>query len=104
MADKSDTGGGQLTFEIQAQRYSKGILENKNISVAREVPYTLFVNDREILSISTLPSNLKELFVGFLVSEGILVKPKETFGMRGRPCGETREDRTGCAVRAGLQI
>jgi FdhD protein len=77
LADNSDSGGGQLTIEIQAHRYSKGILENKNISLAREVPYTLFVNDREILSISTLPSNLEELFVGFLVSEGILLNPKE---------------------------
>jgi FdhD protein len=66
-----------LTVEIPARRYSKGSLENKPIYLAREAPYTLFVNDREILSISTLPSNLKELFVGFLVSEGVLISPKE---------------------------
>ncbi|MEJ2717329.1 MAG: formate dehydrogenase accessory sulfurtransferase FdhD [Deltaproteobacteria bacterium] len=45
--------------------------------MAREAPYTLFVNDREILSIATLPTHLKELFIGFLVSEGILLRPKE---------------------------
>ncbi len=77
LADIDDGGGGRLTLEIQARRYSKGILEKKDIAVAREVPYTLFVNDSEILSISTLPCNLKELFVGFLVSEGILLNPKE---------------------------
>jgi len=63
--------------EIAAQRYSKDKLETAVISLARESPYTLFVNDREILSIATLPTHLKELFVGFLVSEGILLRPEE---------------------------
>jgi FdhD protein len=67
----------QLTIDIAAQRYNKGSLVPREISLAREVPYTLFVNDREILSIATLPSNLKELFTGFLVSEGVLVDPRE---------------------------
>ncbi len=65
------------TVDIQARRYNKGSLEDKRIFLAREVPYTLFVNDEEILSMSTLPSNLKDLFVGFLVSEGVLYSPDE---------------------------
>jgi FdhD protein len=67
----------QLTVEVSGKRYSKGLLEPKLISLAKEVPYTLFLNDREILSISTLPTNLHELFVGFLVSEGVLLSPAE---------------------------
>jgi len=67
----------KLTVEIAAQRYSKDKLEAAVISLARECPYTLFVNDREILSIATLPTHLKELFVGFLVSEGVLLRPEE---------------------------
>ncbi len=67
----------KLTVEIPAKHYSKGALEPKTISLAREVPYTLFVNDREILSIATLPTNLRELFVGFMVSEGVLSSPSE---------------------------
>ena len=58
-------------------RYSNGALESRVISLAREVPYTLFVNDREILSISTLPTSLRELFIGFLVSEGVLTSRNE---------------------------
>ncbi len=67
----------RLTVEIPVQRYHRGVLESKRISLAREVPYTLFVNDREVLSIATLPSHLEELFVGFLVSEGVLISPRE---------------------------
>lgn len=77
MVASNDNSEITLTVEIPARRYSKGILESKTISLAREAPYTLFVNDSEILSISTLPSNLKELFVGFLVSEGVLINPRE---------------------------
>jgi len=66
-----------LTVEFPARRYNKGVLEDKIITLARETPYTLFVNDEEILSISTLPSNLDELFTGFLVAEGILTSPSE---------------------------
>jgi len=77
LGSHDNSGSGELTVEIPAQRYFKGVLENKTIFLAKEAPFTLFVNDREILSISTLPTHLKELFVGFLVSEGVLVSPDE---------------------------
>ncbi|HMK36024.1 MAG TPA: formate dehydrogenase accessory sulfurtransferase FdhD [Desulfomonilaceae bacterium] len=66
-----------LVAEIAGMRYNKGLLEPRTIPLAREVPYTLFVNDREILSMATLPTHLRELFVGFLVSEGVLTTPDE---------------------------
>ena len=76
--DRSSTfPAEELTVEVSAMRYSNGALESRVISLAREVPYTLFVNDREILSISTLPTSLRELFIGFLVSEGVLTSRNE---------------------------
>lgn len=63
--------------DIPAYRYNKGVIESRDIPVAAEVPYTLFVNDREILSIATLPVHLKELCIGFLVSEAVLVRVEE---------------------------
>jgi FdhD protein len=77
LVDSSRDSDEKLTVEVPALRYDKGVLEAKTIFLAREVPYTLFVNDREILSIATLPSNLRELFVGFMVSEGVLTSPGE---------------------------
>jgi FdhD protein len=67
----------ELVVEIEGRRYRKGVLTADRIPLARETPYTLFVNDREILSIATLPTHLKELFTGFLVSEGVLESPDE---------------------------
>lgn len=76
--DRSSTfPAEELTVEVSALRYSNGALESRVISLAREVPYTLFVNDREILSIATLPTSLRELFIGFLVSEGVLMSRNE---------------------------
>jgi len=77
VAKGRDDSDPELTAAVSGKRYSKGVLEPKLIHLAKEAPYTLFLNDREILSISTLPSHLRELFVGFLVSEGVLLKPKE---------------------------
>ncbi len=70
----------RTSIETQALRYDKGVLSERTVVIAEEVPYTLFVNENEILSVSTLPSNLKELFVGFLVSEGVLTSPEELTG------------------------
>lgn len=67
----------ELTTQVAGYRFSKSGLDNRLIALAREVPYTLFVNDREILSIATLPTHIKELFVGFLVSEGTLTSTAE---------------------------
>jgi FdhD protein len=74
---KEEESGPALTVEVEVQRFSKGVLAPAVISLARESPYTLFVNDSEILSIATLPTHLKELFTGFLVSEGVLLHPDE---------------------------
>lgn len=87
---------GQLSMEVAGLHYRKGILEPRKISLAREVPFTLFVNDREILSIATLPSHLTELFVGFLISEGVLLRPEEI-----AECAVDRESRL---VRMELDV
>lgn len=77
MAKGGNDSNPELTVAVSGKRYNKGILEPKLIHLAKEAPYTLFLNDREILSISTLPTHLRELFIGFLVSEGVLLKPRE---------------------------
>lgn len=77
METRDDEHFQKLYVEVPGRRYDHGTLEDRGVALAREVPYTLFVNDREILSIATLPTHLEELFVGFLVSEGVLIAPEE---------------------------
>lgn len=72
----------ELTQEFQVTRFVNGFPTTRSIFLARETPYTLFVNDEEILSISTLPIHLEELFVGFLVSEAVLLDPSEIVDIR----------------------
>jgi len=72
----------ELTQEFQVTRFVNGVVSDRLIALARETPYTLFVNDEEILSISTLPTHLEELFIGFLVSEAVIMDPSEILNVR----------------------
>ncbi|NLI93808.1 MAG: formate dehydrogenase accessory sulfurtransferase FdhD [Peptococcaceae bacterium] len=44
--------------------------------IVREFPLTLFVNEREIVTMVCSPNDLKELGVGFLLSEGLIQNSK----------------------------
>jgi formate dehydrogenase assembly factor FdhD len=52
---------------VPALRFSKGLAVERVVALAKEIPYTLFVNGRGILSIATLSTHLAELLIGFLV-------------------------------------
>lgn len=56
-----------LTVQVPALRFSKGLAVERVVALAKEIPYTLFVNGRGILSIATLSTHLAELLIGFLV-------------------------------------
>ncbi|HSH34866.1 formate dehydrogenase accessory sulfurtransferase FdhD [Schnuerera sp.] len=45
---------------------------NEEDIVIMEYPFTIFVNDEEIITLLCSPNSLKELLVGFLYSEGFL--------------------------------
>lgn len=77
MISKLSEVAEKLVVEMDGYRFNQGSLVACPIPLARELPYTLFVNDREILSISTLPTHLEELFVGFLIAEGVLIERSE---------------------------
>jgi FdhD protein len=48
-----------------------------SLSVIREVPLTVFYNDKEIITLLTTPDHFPELAVGFLKSEGFLDNPED---------------------------
>jgi len=71
--------------------------------VVLEKPYTLFVNDRELVTLVCSPLQIKELAVGFLCSEGILRERGDLQGVTineadGLIWVETREGRSQSAA------
>lgn len=61
----------------------------KNFIIA-EKPVTIFMNDREIITLLATPENLKELAVGFLLSEGWLREDKPVESIEVDPEGVVR--------------
>lgn len=55
-------------------RHSQNKVEEVSDVIAREFPLTIFINDREIVTLVCSPEHLRELAVGFLVSEGLIKK------------------------------
>ena len=51
----------------------ENINEEEDILVI-EYPFTIFLNDKEIITLLCSPKSLKELTVGFLYSEGFIDK------------------------------
>lgn len=53
-------------------KYVDGKKEEEKDLIVREFPLTVFVNDMEMVTMICSPNNLKELGVGFLLSEGLI--------------------------------
>ncbi len=75
------------TKSFQIEKVSdKGRQEEETFIVA-EKPVTLFLNEKEVVTLLATPKNLKELAVGFMLSEGWLREDK--------PIGKVEVDRQG---------
>ncbi len=58
--------------------------------IIAERPVTLFFNDQEVVTLLATPENLKELAVGFMLSEGWLREDKPVERVEVNPGGEVR--------------
>jgi FdhD protein len=56
-------------------------------AVAREVPITIYFNKEEIVTILCSPSQVKELTIGFLISEGFIRERDDLYTI-GHDCEE----------------
>lgn len=72
----------KLTVKRKADVYDRGQMVNREISVVREEPLTVFLNNAELATMICSPSGYKELTVGFLISEGLLHKPEDLTEIR----------------------
>ncbi|MFZ5650198.1 MAG: formate dehydrogenase accessory sulfurtransferase FdhD [Bacillota bacterium] len=69
------------TSPVIIKRYSGQHFDTCRDMVVREVPFTIFVNDEELVTLVCTPVNLEELAAGFLCSEGILRQPRDLKGI-----------------------
>ena len=61
-----------LAKKVTVLRISKDRCSHAQVEVVREVPLTIFLNDREIVTLLCTGSHVESLAVGFLRSEGLL--------------------------------
>ncbi|MCK8827391.1 formate dehydrogenase accessory sulfurtransferase FdhD [Natroniella acetigena] len=66
-----------LSIKNKIVRYNKGEVEQVDDFLIREYALTIFLNDKEFLTLLCSPHSLDYLTVGFLVSEGLLKTPAE---------------------------
>jgi FdhD protein len=61
-----------LAREVEVLRIAKDRCLHTRVSVVREIPLTIFLNDREIITLLCTGAHIDSLAVGFLKSEGLL--------------------------------
>ena len=59
-------------MKISVLRIDKGVKQNFKDSITSEIPLTVYLNEKELLTLSCSPDHLKELSVGFLYTSGII--------------------------------
>lgn len=62
-------------------KYTNGKKEEAEDYIINESPLTIFLNGREIVTIVCLPTDLQELGVGFLLSEGFINSANDILAM-----------------------
>ncbi|MDX9917001.1 MAG: formate dehydrogenase accessory sulfurtransferase FdhD [Gudongella sp.] len=61
-----------LQNRIDIHKYISGKIEEISDEVITEYPLTIYLNDEELVTLLCSPDHLKELAVGFLLSEGFI--------------------------------
>jgi FdhD protein len=64
-------------MEIDILKINRDKKDNLKDIVIEEIPLALYLNDKELITLSCSPDNLKELSIGFLFSAGLIKKIEE---------------------------
>ena len=82
MMEKNKIIEDQMTEELEVIGYTKGSFNKASAKLIKEIPLTIYLNDREIVTLLCACGNFKELAVGFLNSEGMLKSRDELESVR----------------------
>jgi len=74
----------------QIEKINEHRREREKSFIIAEKPVTIFLNDKEIITLLATPENLKELAVGFLLSEGWLREDEPVESIELEPEGFVR--------------
>lgn len=64
----------KMVENVRINRYRKDFNEEVEVSLIKEVPLTIFLNRKEVVTLLCLGDHMKELAIGFLGSEGFIEK------------------------------
>ena len=78
-----------LVKKVEVLRITKDRCCHSLVSVVREIPLTIFLNDREIVTLLCTGSHTESLAVGFLKSEGLLQHPSNLQHLETDSNGQT---------------
>jgi FdhD protein len=81
METKHPADSGSLAKDVEVLRISKDRSRHTRVAVVREIPLTIFLNDREIVTLLCTGAHPESLAVGFLRSEGLLQKRRNLKGV-----------------------
>lgn len=57
---------------VEATVFSDGRVENKEVTIAAEVPFTIMAGETELATLLVTPADLKELTTGYLFTSGFI--------------------------------
>lgn len=79
MTDSADL---DVRSSFQVVRFRSGLEEAVTVDVASEVPLTIVANNKEVATLASTPSGLRELAYGFLFTSGIIRNADEVRSFR----------------------
>jgi FdhD protein len=100
------TATGSLIEEVEVLRISRDRSRHLRVAVVRETPLTIYLNDRQVVTLLCTGAHAENLAVGFLHSEGLLPQRSALAKVvvdeqRRAVCVVTREDTEAAEKLAG---
>ena len=68
--------------DIPCQKYVDGKWQQVSLSVPKEMAFTIYINNQELVTILCTPFKLNCLVLGYLLAEGIIADMKDIASMR----------------------
>jgi FdhD protein len=68
--------------DIESYKYIEGKWEKLHLAVPKEMAFTIYINDLELVTILCTPEKLNCLVLGYLYAEGIISNVKDVVSMR----------------------